>query len=274
MKEKTIEIDNRKVSYRIGENHPVTLLLVHGFGVDGSLWDEQITFFSNKARLLIPDLPGSGKSSADNDGLLMEGYAEILRKIILREGIKEVVMIGHSMGGYITLAFAEKYPELLKGFGLFHSSATADTDEKKATRKKGIEFTKQHGAFAFLKTVIPNMFAPKTQETKPQLIEQQIAKASNFSNEAVVSYYEAMMQRPDRTPLLVSADVPVLFLMGEHDQILPLKDILKQCSLPKKSYIQILHESGHLGMREETNKTNQFLEEYIKLIQLDDFEPG
>ena len=89
-------------------------------------------------------------------------------------------LIGHSMGGYITLAFAEKYPELLNAFGLFHSTAYADDDAKKETRRKGIEFIKNKGVSAFLKNTTPNLFSEKTKKENPQLVEKLIDHIERF----------------------------------------------------------------------------------------------
>ena len=167
------------------------------------------------------------------------------------------------MGGYILLALMEKYWNQVSAFGLFHSSAFADNEEKKATRRKGIEFINQHGAFEFLKTTTPNLFSPQTKDEKPELISEQVARLDNFSPTALVSYYEAMMQRPDRTEVLRKATVPVLFIMGKYDAAVPVEDGLKQCHLPEKSYIHILQQSGHMGMLEEPGNSSRFLEEFL-----------
>ena len=167
------------------------------------------------------------------------------------------------MGGYITLALVESYWNHVNAFGLFHSSAFADTDEKKQTRKKGIEFLRQHGAFEFLKTSTPNLFSPNSKSQIPTSIENFIESLKDFSADALVSYYEAMMKRPDRTDILRKAKNPVLFVAGEHDNAVPLNDVLKQCHLPAKSTIHILKNSGHMGMMEETEQANRILEELL-----------
>lgn len=268
--DKELSYEGKQIFYRIiGSGKPV--VLIHGFGEEGNMWEKQIDFLKNNFQLIVPDLPGSGKSEIIDD-MTMEGMAEVIKTIIDTETSKSpseredkgsVTMIGHSMGGYITLAFAEKYPGYLNAFGLFHSSAYADSDEKKSTRKKGIEFTKQHGAFEFLKTAVPNLFSEKSKEKMPERINDFINSLHNFSADALVSYYEAMMQRPDRTDVLKKSKVPVLFIMGEYDNAVPLKDGLEQCHLPEKSYIHILHKSGHMGMIEEAEESNRFLEEFL-----------
>ena len=259
---KEILYQAKKIFYRsIGTGEPV--MLVHGFGEDGEAWNNQIEFLKNKYHLLVPDLPGSGRSEMIND-MSMEGMAEVLHTIIHEENIDKCTVIGHSMGGYITLALVESYWNHVNAFGLFHSSAFADTEEKKQTRKKGIEFAKQHGAFEFLKTATPNLFSPNSKTEIPNSIQELISSLSNFSTDALVSYYEAMMKRPDRTDLLKKTKKPVLFIAGEHDNAIPLNDVLKQCHLPEKSYIHLLKKSGHMGMMEEPENANRILEEFLE----------
>ena len=258
---KEIQITGKKIYYRIiGEGNPV--MLVHGFGEDGTVWKNQVEFLKDKFRIIIPDLPGSGKSELIENSSI-EDMAEVLHQIIHEEDIDHCVMIGHSMGGYITLAFAEMYWNHLSAFGLFHSSAYADSKEKITTRQKGIEFINEHGAFAFLKTATPNLFSPLTKAENPGLIDKQINSLDNFSPAALVSYYEAMINRPDRTAILLQTTVPVLFIIGKYDNAVPPEDSLQQCHLPEKSYIHMLNRSGHMGMLEEPLQSNQILEKFL-----------
>lgn len=258
---KTISFQGKEIFYRvIGSGKPV--ILVHGFGEGSEIWHNQVRFLQEKCKLIIPDIPGSGRSEL-NDDTSMEGMAEAILAIMQEEKCIPCPVIGHSMGGYITLALAEKYPEILTAFGLFHSSAFADSDEKKATRQKGISFIQQHGAGEFLKTVTPNLFAPDSKNKIPKLIQDLVEQGNNFTSHSLVSYYQAMMQRPDRTEVLRKAAVPVLFIMGKYDNAVPTDDNLKQCHLPEKSYIHILVQSGHMGMLEEPDRCNRILEEFL-----------
>jgi pimeloyl-ACP methyl ester carboxylesterase len=271
MAEKYISINNHSIFYRVeGNGKPV--VFIHGFGEDGSVWDKQLDHLKNRFQFIIPDLPGSGRSEMIDD-MSIEGMAEVIKKILdaeskaaSPEGFKGP-LIGHSMGGYIVLAFAEKYPRLLNGFGLFHSTSYADTEEKKVNRRKGNEFIKQHGGFEFLKTAVPNLFSPNSKDEMPELIDEFITSLSNFRGDALVSYYEAMIQRPDRTAILKNATIPVLFIAGKFDNAVPLKDCLEQCHLPEKSYFHVLERSGHMGMMEETEKSNESLEKYLTILE-------
>jgi pimeloyl-ACP methyl ester carboxylesterase len=270
MQEKEITHKGKKIFYKsIGEG-PVVVLL-HGVPFDGSLWNNQISAL-NSFHLIIPDLPGSGRSEMIGD-MSVEGMAECVKEIIVHETASlffksgephSVVLIGHSMGGYIALALAEKYPELLNGLGLFHSTAYADSEERKQTRKKIIEGIQQNGAGEFIRTSVPNLFSAVTKEKNPGLIEKQINYSNKFSAEAIVSYQTAMMQRPERTTVLKNSRIPVLFILGKYDNAVPLKDGLEQCSLPDLAYIHILENAGHVGMNEEPIESNIILANYLK----------
>lgn len=258
---KILLYQNAQIHYQIsGKGRSV--FLIHGFGEDGRVWKNQVPYLQQSFRLIIPDLPGSGKSDLIDD-MSMEGMAEVIHAIIHEEGIDVCTVIGHSMGGYITLALVKKYWNHIRSFGLFHSTSFADTEEKKQARRKGIEFIKEHGAFEFFKTTTPNLFSPFSRDKNPDLINEHISGLSNFSNTSPVLYYEAMMARFDNTEVLRKTTFPVLFIIGEHDMAVSPADSLTQCHLPEKAYIHILKNSAHSGMLEEPEKCNRILEEFL-----------
>jgi pimeloyl-ACP methyl ester carboxylesterase len=263
MQQKQILFQHKKLVYYVaGQGQPVVLL--HGFGEDSAIWKEQVAFLQPHFQLIIPDLPGSGQSEMADD-MSLEGLADGIHDLLDGEGISTCILIGHSMGGYVTLAFVEKYSDRLKGFGLFHSTAFADSEEKKANRQKGIRFIQEHGAYEFLKTSIPNLYSPATKETRPALIEQQLQAVKNFSAAALTAYYQSMIARPDRTHLLKQTNLPVLFILGKWDTAVPLEDGLKQCHMPQLSYIHVLSHSGHMGMVEEVEKCNGILKKFVSV---------
>lgn len=270
MQARSLNYQQKNIHYKVyGEGQPVVLL--HGFGEDSSVWQLQIAALKDHFQLIVPDLPGSGESEL-LPGAAIETYADIVKAIVDIElpdanGSKpSLQLIGHSMGGYITLAFAEKYPQYLKSFGLFHSSAFADTEEKKATRKKAIAFIREKGAAAFLKTSIPGLFTAEFQEAFPEKVEALIETAKKIAPEALVQYYEAMITRPDRTAVLTSFKGPVLFLIGQHDTAVPFESSLQQCYLPAQSHVHILRTSAHMGMLEESEKSSEALLNFLSAL--------
>lgn len=273
MQDKEIRINGKPLHYRTYGEGAAIVVLVHGFGEDSSIWDNLLEPLRD-FHLIVPDLPGSGRSALQDD-MSMEGMANALQQMIVHETatvfFKEgapgsVVMIGHSMGGYITLAFAEKYPQMLRGFGLFHSSSFADKEEKKETRRKGIRFIEENGAYAFLETATPNLFSANTKQEQPLLVQKQIALGHNFSDAALVSYYRSMIERPDRTAILKTTELPVLFVIGKYDNAVPMEDSLQQCYLPSLSYIHILKNTGHMGMLEEPELASGIITKFVKSI--------
>ena len=271
---KSIPYSNSTLYYRV-EGNGVPVILVHGFAEDGAIWDDLTERLKDKFKLIIPDLPGSGKSPLiDSKHALpagrwsMEFFADCILAILQNESISSTIMIGHSMGGYITLAFAEKYPHLLKAFGLFHSSSYPDSEEKKEARRKSIAFIQQHGAAKFIEQSTPNLFSENFKEKHPEIVQEQVTQYTNFLAPALVQYYEAMMERPDRTEILKTFKGPILFIMGKHDTAIPLEHSLQQCHLPDLSYTLILEDSGHMGMLEEAEKSSRFIENYLTEIEI------
>jgi pimeloyl-ACP methyl ester carboxylesterase len=228
-----------------------TVVLIHGFAEDGTIWDGLAAALSSKYKVIVPDLTGSGRSTGAMDNVSMESLAEHINRILEKEHIDSCFMIGHSMGGYITLAFAEKYAHKLKGLGLFHSTAFPDGEEKKAARNKNVDFIKKHGSAKFIEQAIPGLFSEQTKKQHPEIIDDMITRYSNFSPTSLVKYTEAMRDRPDRTEVLKNFPQPVLLILGEYDTAVPIEQGLKLCKIAAFTYIYIGAHSGHLGMLEE-----------------------
>jgi pimeloyl-ACP methyl ester carboxylesterase len=269
----TFQFRDKTIFYRDeGEGNPV--MLVHGFAEDGNVWNKQLKSLEENFRVIIPDLPGSGASELIEDVVSIEDYADVLKALAQEVASKSenssnnFCMIGHSMGGYITLAFAEKYPEVLNTFGLFHSSAYADSDEKIAIRRKAIDFIRNNGTEPFVKTSVPNLFSEETKRQQPQLIEKLIEIAKPILPEALMNYYRAMINRPDRTSVLKSFKNPVLLIAGKLDTAVPLNLSLEQFSMPAIAIVHILQNSGHMGMWEEEELSNTFLHNFLNDIKI------
>lgn len=264
MIKKQFSYQDSNIFYRVtGAGKPVVLL--HGFGEDGDIWANQIEFLKDHYQLIIPDLPGSGKSELITD-MSIVGMAECIKELLNIEVLEAtttegVSLIGHSMGGYIALAFAEKHAALLNSFGLVHSSAYADAEEKKEARQKSIEFIKANGAYEFLKTAIPGLFY---QPENNKACNDLVTAGKNFTADALIAYYTAMINRPDRTEVLKTFTQPILFIMGQYDKAVPFDQSMEQSHLPNQAHIHILRNSAHMGMLEETEKTNAALLNFLQ----------
>ena len=264
-----VNIFSRAIFYRdIGPGVPtaIPVLLLHGFAEDGTVWDNQLKDLGATCRLIIPDLPGSGRSSALTTPVSIEDLAAVIKGLLDHLKIDRTILIGHSMGGYIALAFAALYPERLTALGLFHSTAYPDSEDKKSTRRKAIEFIRISGAAAFIRQSTPNLFSPKTRDQRPELIDAAITKYSGFAPDSLIAYYEAMIARPDRTAVLRGFNGPVGIIIGEDDGIIPQQQALEQVSLPAITQLHLIPAVGHMAMLENPKMSTQILTEFINFV--------
>jgi pimeloyl-ACP methyl ester carboxylesterase len=242
------------------------VMLVHGFTEDRRIWDPLLSGIENKYQWIIPDIPGSGDSAYNGSLKQIRDFAEFIGAVLENENLQKLVLIGHSMGGYMSLAFAEKYPEKIRALGLFHSSAYPDSEEKKESRDKNIRFIQNHDPSLFVEQSIPGLFSESFKAEHPEEISKLIERYANFKRESLVQYLEAMKNRPATTGVLESITKPVLFIIGEEDKAIPIKDSLELCHLPRISYIHILTRTAHMGMIENTSLCNSFVDRFLSAI--------
>ena len=246
----------KKILYRDAGKGPA-IILVHGFLENMGMWD----YFSNKLtpsyRVVTVDLPGFGGSECLGDTHSMEEMAEVINEVLKHLKIETCLMVGHSMGGYVTLAFAAAYPDKLKGFGLFHSHARADSDEAKVNRDRAIAVVNSdHGSYIF--NFFPDLFAQENVPNFQKEIEQMQHDAIKTTPQAIVAALDGMKQRSDKLEVLIEAKVPVLFILGKKDSRIPFEKTLAQAALPPTSEALMLDKVGHMGFleaREITLKT-------------------
>lgn len=252
-------------SYRDTGTGPA-VMLVHGFPADGTLWNHQVPRLEKNFRLLIPDLPGSGSSPLTGP-LSIEDMAEVIGEVLDNAGVARPVVIGHSMGGYAALAFAERYPERLAGLGLYHSTAFEDSPEKKEGRLRSIRLMRSYGGPRFLSQTVQGLFTAAFRGAHPGVLRELVARAGKAPSGALAYYYEAMRERPDRTAVLRGARVPVLFVIGAQDTAAPASDVLRQVSLPAVSQVCLWDDVAHMSMLETPERAAGALESFAKFCE-------
>jgi pimeloyl-ACP methyl ester carboxylesterase len=267
METRSFEFDKHPMGYVKTGGGPAVILL-HGFGEDHHIFKKIVTILEKKYTVYTPDLLGTGISPINTfpSNFSIEYLADSTAALIQYEKIENCVVLGHSMGGYVTVAFAKKYPQYLKGFGLLHSTALPDTPLKIENRTRGISFIQKFGATTFLETTAPNLFGTYTQKNDPQLINEFIQSLPAFSNEALTYYYQAMMARPDLTPLLETTPLPVLFILGDQDTPVALEDTLPQTKMPNTAYLYVLENCGHMGMLEQPIHFNNAVLDFLDKV--------
>jgi pimeloyl-ACP methyl ester carboxylesterase len=182
-----------------------------------------------------------------------------LLHFLLDKNLRDIKIIGHSLGGYVALSMVKKHPELFAALVLFHSTAYGDTAEKKESRMKVVDFVKKNGAIPFTTGFIPPLFANPNHPA----IEKVRNIASEASAEAVIGYSLAMKDRQEHVKTLESFENPTLFLAGKNDPGIPPESILKQAAHCQKPQIQILDDVAHMGMFEKPEATATEIKEFV-----------
>lgn len=234
------------LNYEIEGKGTENLVLLHGFMENLSIWDDMIPFLSEKFRMIKIDLPGFGKSDVVAEIQTSEIMADEVKKVTDELGLKTFHLLGHSMGGYISLAFAEKYPELLKSFTLFFSTYFADDEMKKETRRKGLRIIKEN-LRAFVNAGVPNLFNPNEHDILESKIKLAKETAYTSSVEGVLASQKGMIERSDRKPVLENFEGKILVLAGKHDSAVNSEKTIG--NLPDrtniKSYVLDCGHNGH-----------------------------
>lgn len=253
MGKEKINFRDASIAYTIsGEGN--VLVLLHGFLESTAIWKDFVPVLEKQFRVICIDLPGHGESNSIGYIHEMEMNAEVVHSVLKHLQIETCVMAGHSMGGYVTLAFAEKYPELLHGICLFHSTALPDSEEKKHERDRVINIVK-NDAMIFIRTVIPNLFAPINREKFKKEIEELISLAALTPVQGIIATLEGMKIRKDRTEVLKNVDFPVLIIAGKQDTVIPFDTLLTQLAMPGHCEALILNNVGHTGFIEANKQT-------------------
>ncbi len=231
-----------------------TIVFLHGFLESSEIWKDFSASLSEKFRIICIDLPGHGKSGLLPGKNYMENAAGAVMEVLQHCDIKECVLAGHSMGGYVALAFAENFPGMLRGLILFHSSALADSNEKKKDRDRAIEAVRRDHP-GYVSSLIPKLFAPQNSESMKEEISVVKKLASGTKKQGILSAIEGMRDRKERTGVLRRTEAPVLFLQGRHDALIPVEKILPQAGLPACALAIVLEHSGHMGFIEEKEES-------------------
>ncbi len=238
----------------------MNIIFLHGFGEDTTVWDNFIKLLPNEHTYFCPDY--ASLTSIES----IDGYTDWLKEFTEEKSIKKSVIIGHSMGGYIALAYAEKYSDEVLGLGLFHSSAYADNEERKEIRLKTARVIDQQGTAKFIKDFYPNMFTEEFKEKNTDFIEKQIERYSYFPKEALINAQIAMRSREDKTAVLKEADYPVMILAGEKDTFVPKVTVLEQIALLKHSQSEVLDGVAHAGMFENPTESAKVVTAFLSKI--------
>jgi pimeloyl-ACP methyl ester carboxylesterase len=238
------------------------LVLLHGFPLDSRTWREQVAALSDRCRVIAPDLRGFGQSKS-NDAFTMESLADDVHALLADLEALPCVLGGLSMGGYVALAYAKKYPADLRGLALIDTKAEADTPQGKEARQTMIELARSQGSKAVAEQMMPKMLASDADKSRPQ-VKRELDQVMNAQTPLTIEHaLAAMRDRPDFTEDLPSIAVPTLVIVGEHDAITPPAGAEAMSRAIRNSTYVLIRGSGHMSPMEQPQQITDALRRFM-----------
>jgi len=239
------------------------IVLLHGYLENQHMWEAFVPAFSKSHRVITIDLLGHGKTECLGYIHTMEDQADMVHEVLHELRIRKAVFIGHSMGGYVALAFAELYPESVKGLVLLNSTSRADSEERKTNRDRAIKAVKKDYT-AFIRLSIGNLFSEDNRGKLTTEIEQVKAEALQTPLQGVIAALEGMKVRKDREVLLHFGPYPILLVLGKKDPVLNYEESLEQIENTKVKLVTF--PDGHMSYIENRDAVKKTLMDFIKSV--------
>jgi pimeloyl-ACP methyl ester carboxylesterase len=243
-----------------GEQHKQTLVLIHGFPLDHSMWDEHLGPLAEHVHVIAPDLRGLGKSHSDHAKTTMEQHADDVIEILQKMKIPDpVIFCGLSMGGYVVWQIIQHHPEWVKGLILCDTKSQADNAEGKETRHELAQRVIAEGSVILPEIMLPKLIVEATKNSRPEVVKHLTTMMTTASALGVAACSRGMAERPDVTTHLPKIRVPTLVICGEYDAITPASQMQEMASQIPDAQFQVIPGVGHMS-------PNEAPEEFLKLV--------
>ncbi len=226
----------------LGEGKPIVLL--HGVGLDHTIWMKMAQFYQDQARFVLVDLRGEGQTETGNANHTLEQMAEDVYILLNQLGLERVYLGGHSMGGYIALAFAEKYPEHLAGLALIATNAGSDSEEKKKQRYADADAILKQGSAILADTLSPKL----SNDAQIRELTRKMIAATD--PKGLANTQIAIAKRPERLNVLERLTCPILIVAGKEDQIIPVAAVKAMAAANPEAHLVFIPGAGHMPMLE------------------------
>ncbi len=242
------------------EGAGLPIVLLHGFPLDHSIWLPVVRLLADRARFIMPDLRGYGKSPDGNEIHSMRLLVEDVQLLLDRLNLERVILIGHSMGGYVSLCFSHSYPNRLAGLGLVASQADADTPERRQARLRTARDVRTKGVDLVAHGI------PSTLTNREDLQEQLHEMFHSVRKQSVINSLKGMAERQDANPWLDQIKVPTLVIAGEQDKIIPLRKSREMVELLNKGWLIEIPEAGHIPMLEQPERVAEGISQLLSAV--------
>ena len=255
----------KKIHYSDSGNGKAIVLL-HGYLESSEVWNGFAEKLGSEFRVILIDLPGSGLSDIYGEIHTMEFMAQAVKELIISLGLEKIFLTGHSLGGYVALAFLEIFPDLLSGYCLFHSQPFPDTPAALEKRRREIEIVKMGKKNLMYPDNVIRMFARSNLETFSQALQRSKDIASQIPGEGIIAVLNGMMIRPSRVSIMEKGIVPCLWILGSMDNYIACEFIQTMVNLPATARVVVLKNSGHMGFIEEEKLAVKVVSNFVNSI--------
>lgn len=250
-----------KIHYAQRGKGPAVVLL-HGFLEASWMWKDIVPQLSKSRRVITIDLPGHGKSECIGYVHTMDEMAEVVKAVMQALKIRKIDLIGHSMGGYVALAFAERFPDELRSLVLYQSTSRSDSAEGKKGRDRAVALVKER-ASTFVRQSIPLLFRPVNRKRFRTQINEVKLRALETPVQGVIAALGGMRDRPNRELLLKFPPYPVHLIAGEKDPRIPLQELIEQAEISESVHLHVLEGCGHMSYIEDLPNTLRVFKEIL-----------
>ncbi len=258
-----VEVNGIKIDCRDeGEGLPV--IFVHAFPLNQTMWDDQVAALRETCRAITLDLRGFGRSGFASGPHSIEQMASDVRGLMKALEIDSAVLVGLSMGGYISLAFYRNYPQCLRAMVLADTRASSDTEDARERRIKSAEKAEREGSGVIADDLVPMLLGRSTLSTRPDLIARTREMIEANSPVGIAAAQRAMASRRDSTDLLAAMNIPVLVIVGSEDSLTPVAEAETMHRAIRGSHLQVIEGAGHLSNLEQPPQFDAALCEFIK----------
>ena len=239
-----------------------TIILLHGYLETSDIWAGFAEKLTRKFRVISVDLPGHGLSKVYSESHTMEFMAGAVKSLMENLHLPKAFIAGHSLGGYVALAFVELYPVMLSGYSLFHSHPFADRPEAVAKREREIKVVRAAKKYLLYPDNISQMFATQNLEKFSHDLQRSKDIAATIGDEGIIAVLNGMIIRPSRQRVMEEGKVPCLWILGRLDNYISWTEALSKVNLPANARVEILENSGHMGFIEEQDQSVRLISDF------------
>lgn len=248
------------------ENLP-TLLLIHGFPLDASSWSDQVEALADVAKVMAPDLRGFGNDTRElPKAMTMEAHAQDLKELLDERGVDRVVLCGLSMGGYVALAFLERWPERVAALVLANTKATADDAEARKGREQSAVSAMEKGMAVMARAMAPKLLTEASRSDHPELLERVEAMIACQLPEAAAASARGMALRKDKLQWMKGMNIPLLVITSDADALMPLPTSEAMAQAVPNSTLVVLSDAGHLSNVERPEAFNATIRNFMATL--------